>query len=99
VAFSAEAADKPIVVAAVNLKPEAPKVRPASVSVTTSEQTTRETSIPEGNLEKFGSVGLPQLEQLEAPKVRLALVSVRVTRETSIPEGSLEKFSSVGLPQ
>jgi hypothetical protein len=67
--------------------------------VTTSKEATRETFIPEGSLEKFGSVGLPQLEQTEAPKVRPALVSVRVTRETSIPEGSLEKFGSVGLPQ
>ena len=59
VAVSADAANKPIVVAAVKSKLEAPQVRTASVPVTVS-RVTRETSIPEGSLEKFGSVGLPQ---------------------------------------
>jgi hypothetical protein len=59
VALSADAANKPIIVAAAQAKPEAPKVRPASVSVTVS-RVTPETSVPEGSLEKFGSVGLPQ---------------------------------------
>jgi uncharacterized lipoprotein YajG len=59
VALSADTANKPIVVAAAQPKSEAPKVSPASVSVTVS-RVTRETSVPEGSLEKFGSVGLPQ---------------------------------------
>jgi hypothetical protein len=59
IAVSADAANKPIVVAAVKSKLEAPQVRTASVSVTVS-RVTRETAIPEGSLEKFGSVGLPQ---------------------------------------
>ena len=58
VAMSADAASKPIVVAAVHAKAKAAKA-PASVSVTGS-LVTRETSVPEGSLEKFGSVGLPQ---------------------------------------
>jgi uncharacterized lipoprotein YajG len=52
-ALSADAADRPIMVAA------AQNVRAASVSVTAS-RANRETSVPEGSLEKFGSVGLPQ---------------------------------------
>jgi hypothetical protein len=57
VALSADAADKPIVVAAAKL--QAREVRAAPVQVTVS-RVTRETSVPEGSLEKFGSVGLPQ---------------------------------------
>lgn len=56
---AADAADKPIVVTAVILKHAAPKIHQASVSATVS-RVTPETSIPEGSLEKFGSVGLPQ---------------------------------------
>jgi hypothetical protein len=59
IALSADAAYKPIVVAAAQAKSAAPKVRPASVSVTVS-RVTRETSVPEGSLEKFGATGLPQ---------------------------------------
>jgi hypothetical protein len=59
VALSADAADKPVMVAAVNATPKAPKVGAASASVIVS-RVTRETSVPEGSLEKFGSVGLPQ---------------------------------------
>jgi hypothetical protein len=57
VAVSADAASKPIVIAAAKL--DAPEVRTASVSVSVSKAT-REKSVPEGSLEKFGSVGLPQ---------------------------------------
>lgn len=57
-AVSAYAADKPVVVAAVNLKQAAPQVRQVSLSAVS--KATRETSIEEGSLEKFGSVGLPQ---------------------------------------
>ena len=56
VALSADAADKPIVVAAVKM--EAAEVRTAAVAVSVS-RATREKSVPEGSLEKFGSVGLP----------------------------------------
>jgi len=49
VALSADAVSNPIIVAAVNAKPQAPK-----------SMVTRETSVPEGSLEKFGSVGLPR---------------------------------------
>jgi uncharacterized lipoprotein YajG len=59
VALSADAANKPIVVAAAQTKSKAPEVRFASVSVTVS-RVTHETSVPEGSLEKFGSVGLPR---------------------------------------
>ena len=59
VALSADAGDQPIMVAAVQAKREAAGVRAASVSVT-ALRATRETSVPEGSLEKFGSVGLPQ---------------------------------------
>jgi hypothetical protein len=57
VALSADAADKPIVVAAA--KPQVREVRAAPVHVTAS-LVTRETSVPEGSLEKFGAVGLPR---------------------------------------
>jgi len=59
VAFSGEAA-KPIVVADATMK-QAPasRVRPVAVPVTVSGAT-RETSVTQGSLEGFGSVGLPQ---------------------------------------
>lgn len=57
VAVSADAASKPIVIAAAKM--EAPQVRTASVAVSVSKAT-REKSVPEGSLEKFGAVGLPQ---------------------------------------
>jgi len=50
-AFSADTTGKPVMVAAVTVK-SAAKASPSRV--------TRETSIPEGSLEAFGSVGLPQ---------------------------------------
>jgi translation initiation factor 2B subunit (eIF-2B alpha/beta/delta family) len=59
-AMSANAADKPVVVAAMNVKEAAAtSVRSAAVSVAAAKAT-REAAIPEGSLEKFGSVGLPQ---------------------------------------
>ncbi len=57
VALSADVADKPIVVAAAKL--HAREVHAAPVHVTVS-RVTRETSLPEGSLEKFSSAGLPQ---------------------------------------
>jgi len=60
VAFSGEAANKPIVVADATVKhAPAPKAHPAAVLVTAS-RVTRETSVPQGSLEGFGSVGLPR---------------------------------------
>ena len=56
---SAVAADKPIVVAEVTVKQAAQRVRPIAVS-TAAMRATREAAIPEGSLEAFGSVGLPQ---------------------------------------
>jgi hypothetical protein len=59
VAISADAADKPIVLAAVKAKHVAPVVQPAPAHAAVS-RVTRENVVPEGSLEKFGSVGLPQ---------------------------------------
>ena len=58
-AMSADAADKPIVLAAVKAKHVGPagKSAPAPAAVS---RVTRENVIPEGSLERFGSVGLPQ---------------------------------------
>jgi len=51
-AFSADTTSKPVmVVSAVTAK---------SVAKASASRVTRETSVPEGSLEAFGSVGLPQ---------------------------------------
>lgn len=54
------AAEKPVVVAAVNLKQAAaPSVRPAAASAV-KVLVSKETAVPAGSLEAFGAVGLPQ---------------------------------------
>jgi hypothetical protein len=58
-AASAYAADKPVVVAMGMKQAAAPSVRSPAVTVS-AVRSTREASIPEGSLEKFGAVGLPQ---------------------------------------
>ena len=60
VAMSADAADKPIVLAAVKAKNVAPAVQPPAPAHAAVSRVTRENVIPEGSLERFGSVGLPQ---------------------------------------
>ena len=50
-AFSADTISKPVMVSAVTAK---------SATKASASRVTRETSIPEGSLEAFGSVGLPQ---------------------------------------
>ena len=50
-AFSADTTSKPVMVSAVSAK---------SVAKASASRVTRETSVPEGSLEAFGSVGLPQ---------------------------------------
>ena len=56
-AMSADAADKPIVLAAA--KVARPAAHPTAASAAVS-RVTRENVVPEGSLERFGSVGLPQ---------------------------------------
>ena len=55
--MAANAADKPVVVAEMAVKQAASAVR---LAAPTKVMVTQETSIPEGSLEKFGAVGLPQ---------------------------------------
>ena len=56
-AFSAGAADKPVIVAMAHVKKAEAKTSHAATPVVL---VTHETAVPEGSLEKFGSVGLPQ---------------------------------------
>ena len=59
-AVAAIAADKPVVVAAVNPKhAAAPSARPAAAPGV-KVMVTKETAVPEGSLEAFGAVGLPR---------------------------------------
>ena len=50
-AFSADTVSKPVMISAVTAK---------QATKPSASRVTRETSIPEGSLEAFGSVGLPQ---------------------------------------
>jgi hypothetical protein len=84
-AFSAEAGDKPIVVASLNLVTHEATVAQGSLEAFGS----------------VGLPQAPETSKPSAPKARrfLVVAASRVTPETKVPQGSLEAFSSVGLPQ
>jgi hypothetical protein len=60
VVIGAESTGKPVVIAAVHAKPAAVSADSRATKAKVTLMATPSKEVPEGSLEKFGSVGLPQ---------------------------------------